>query len=138
MHKSRLISLLSAVLAASLLCACYSNKVDNRIHMAITGIWTGDQSGAVMTIYGDGRFVIENASGMEDGKLIRGTMERGFDQVLVKYTYPIAVCKDATGVYQFVQEGDKLTFTELHEDCPAREAQFDHSWTLKTRVTENK
>lgn len=130
MHKFRL-PLVFAMFAALLLSACNSHPVNKRMHMAIEGTWQGDQSGVLLSIYRDGRFVLENAKGVQSGSLINGKMDRGFDEIYVVYTSPKSLCQDGSGIYKLVRKGDQMTFETLREDCPTRAGQFDTTWTLK-------
>ena len=124
--------MIALVLACLSMGACTSHPIDQRIRMSITGTWKGDQTGALLTIFGDGRIVLENAKG--SAQPIKGKIDRGFDEILFTYLTPAAVCKDATGVYRFTSDGRKLTLEPLREDCPARAAQLDKSWSIANRI----
>ena len=102
--------------------------------MAIEGTWQGETTGALLTIYSDGRIVIEGAAGLEAGTIIKGTMERGFDEILITYTTPTAVCGSATGLYRISRKDNQLILETLREDCPSREQHLDKVWTLKSAI----
>lgn len=133
MQKFRL-PILFAVFAAIFLGACNSHPINKKIQMSVVGTWQGDQSGTLMTIYIDGRFILENAKGVATGTLVNGKMERGEDEIYVVYASPKALCGDASGLYRLSRKGNVLKFETLREDCPTRAAQFDKSWTLKYRT----
>lgn len=114
--------------------ACSSYKIRPDLHAAIIGTWKGETSGAYLTIYSDGRFILENASGVADGTDILGTIERGRDMLLFTYNTPSALCPKMRGVYNFAREGDVLTISVVNEECPERSSQLDSSWALVNRT----
>lgn len=134
MHLPRLFSIVAVTLCALLLGACSSTKINYDMHAAIVGTWKGDQSGALLTIFGDGRFILEHAVNSPQDAVIKGTLQRGKDQILFKYTMPAVVCGNSTGVYRFSRMGDTLNFEPVREDCPARAAQIDSTWTIQSRT----
>jgi len=133
MHKARPFTVL-CLLAALLLGACNSNKINYDLHTAIVGTWKGDQSGALLTIFGDGRFVLENARGVDAGTQIKGIIQRGRDQILFTYSSPAVLCPQNDGIYHFGRKGDVLSLTVASEECPERAAQIDATWTLANRI----
>jgi hypothetical protein len=133
MQKFRL-SVILALFAALLLSACNSHPINKRMQIAIEGTWQGEQSGTLLTIYSDGRFILENAKGAASGALIKGKMDRGMDEVYVVYTDPKTICPDSSGIYRFSRKGKQLTWEKIRDDCATRVGQFDHTWTLKYRT----
>jgi hypothetical protein len=117
-------------LFALVLAACNSHPIDQRIHLSIVGTWQGETTGTVMSIYGDGRLVIENAPGVPAGTVITGTVERGFDEVRIVYLAPASLCQGQSGVYRLSLKKSILTMEVLSEECPARAAQMDKTWKL--------
>ncbi len=115
-------------LCALVLSACNSHPVDPRMHMAIVGTWQGETTGTVMSIYGDGRLVIENAPGVPAGTVITGTVDRGFDEVRIAYLTPASLCPGQSGVYRLSLKKDVLSMEVLNEPCPERAAQMDKTW----------
>ncbi|HNX03986.1 MAG TPA: hypothetical protein PKI32_00705 [Opitutales bacterium] len=110
--------------------ACTSHPVDKRIHASIIGTWQGEETGAILTIYGDGRFTLEKAAGVPEGTVIRGKLERGFDDVCIIYTTPASICQSSAGIYRLTPVDGRMEAEVLREDCPARAAQMDHAWKL--------
>jgi hypothetical protein len=135
MSKFSPLSFISIMLAIATLLvagACQSHPEDYRLHMAVTGTWQGAQSGTLMTIYQDGRLIIENAPGSNSP--IKGQIERGFDQLLIRYITPRGQCGDSVGIYKFECDGEKLTLDQIKEDCALRAGQLDKVWTIKFRT----
>jgi len=128
----KIIFTMLSVAALLALGACRNHPVDYRMHMSVTGTWQGAQSGALLTIYEDGRFFLENVPGSDAP--IRGHIERGFDQLLIHYLSPSASCGDSIGIYKFECDRKTLTFEMVKDDCSVRTAQIDRTWNLKFRT----
>ena len=120
-----------------MLSACTSYPVDKSLHTIIVGVWKGDTSGAVMTILSDGRFTIEHASNLPADVTIKGTLERGRDQIRFAYSIPSSACPGENGIYHFVREDDTLKLDAVHEECRLRAEHMDSSWTLVSMITGN-
>jgi len=128
----KLFFMMSVLAALLVVGACYSHPEDYRLHMGITGTWQGDRSGALLTIYQDGRMVLENVPGSDAP--IKGQIERGFDQILLRYVTQRGMCGDSVGIYRFECDGKILTLDPLREDCAVRATQIDAVWRIKFRA----
>jgi hypothetical protein len=135
MQKLRLSALFFLSLATCVLFlgACRSHPIDRRMRMSITGTWQGVQNGTLLTVYSDCRIEVTNVKGQPAGTVIVGKIDRGFDQLLITYTSPRAVCEDANGIYKFkaTKDNQKMKLTMIHDDCAVRVAQLDKDWILK-------
>ena len=74
--------------------------------------------------------MLENAAGVPAGTIIRGKIDRGFDEICIIYQIPASVCSNAAGIYRLKVKDGAMETEVVREDCPARAAQFDHSWKL--------
>ncbi len=137
MSRFRPIALFLALsLFAFVLGACKSHKILPELHTALVGTWKGEQSGAYLTIYSDGRFVLERALGVQEGTRILGKVQRGRDMLKFFNYSPSASCPGQDGTYRFVRVDDTLALEVVEEECPERLAQLDKSWTLYRRTPQ--
>lgn len=124
-----IIFFISALLASG----CSSYKIDPSLHTAIVGTWKASSSSELLTIYSDGRFVLEEVPGI-DGKLVKGTIERGRDMIMFMYETPSSLCASERGVYNFSREDDTLTLTMVSEECRDRASHLALVWNLENKV----
>lgn len=125
----------SVIACIALLTACKGPGITAPQRTPLGGVWQSAANGSELTIYSNGVFTIRTVptAEAEQGRLLRGVMERGGDQLRVTFSNA-DLCEGTAGLYQFERDGLNLNLVRVQDQCHDRIEQLDQPWVLVRRL----